>query len=387
MNRALLALAFGGFGLGLTEFVMMGILPEVANNLGLSIARAGHFISAYALGVGVGAPLLILSLRRRPPRQILLGLMTLFTLANLLTAFADGYAAMVLSRFIAGLPHGAFFGVGAVVASRLAEPGKGAQAVAMILGGLAAANLIGVPLGTWLSQLLSWHYTFMLVGGWGLFTLAMTSLWLPRLAAQPDSGLRAQLAFLQSPIPWLLLLVTILGNSGLFAWFSYVSPLLVEFSGFSSHSLSGLMVIAGLGMCVGNLLSGRLADQFGPERTATLLLVGLTLSLLLVFALSQYKPLAVLLAFTTPALAFALSTPMQVLLIKHAPNGQMLGAAASQVAFNLGNAMGAYVGGMPVAHGLAFVYPSLIGAGFAIGGFLVMSYCNRRVRHWPAAAC
>lgn len=231
MKKSLVALAFGTLALGIAEFVMMAILPYVAGDLHVSIATAGHLISAYALGVCVGAPALIFA-RRLPLKRILLILVCLMIAGNLCAAVAPGYGVLMLARFVSGLPHGAYFGVGSIVAEKLADEGKGAEAVSIMIAGMTVANLFGVPLGTTLSEVLSWRATFLLVGCWGLVVLLFVWRWVPQVGGLPDTGFKGQFRFFRKKAPWLLLGATLLGNGGVFCWYSYINPLLTRVAGF-----------------------------------------------------------------------------------------------------------------------------------------------------------
>ena len=247
MKKSLIALAFGTLGLGIAEFTMMGILPYVATDLGISIPVAGHFISAYALGVCFGAPMLLLA-RKRPLKQILLVLMALMIVGNICASMAPDYWVLLLGRFVSGLPHGAYFGVASIVAGKLADKGKSSEAVSIMIAGMTVANLFGVPLGTSLSHTLSWRATFLLVGAWGLITLYYIWRWVPQVEGLKDTGFKGQFRFLKKPAPWLILGATALGNGGVFCWYSYITPLLTEVSGFSAESITALMVLAGFGL-------------------------------------------------------------------------------------------------------------------------------------------
>ena len=377
MKKSLIALAFGTLGLGIAEFVMMGILPDVAKDLGVSIPVAGHFISAYALGVCVGAPTLILA-RKHPLKHILLALVTLIMLGNICAAMAPNYWVLLLARFISGLPHGAYFGVASIVAEKLADKGKGSEAVSIMIAGMTIANLFGVPLGTSLSNAISWRVTFLLVGCWGVIILYYIWRWVPHVEGLKDTGFKGQFRFLKTPVPWLILGATALGNGGVFCWYSYINPLLTNVSGFSAESITGLMVLAGFGMVVGNLVSGRLSDQYTPGKVGTTVQAMICVVLLLIFFLSPYPWLSALLMCLCTAGLFAVSSPEQVLIIRVAKGGEMLGAASVQVAFNLGNAIGAYCGGLPLEVGLGYKYPALIGSGFAFIGFLLLTFFYRK---------
>ena len=368
MKKSLIALAFGTLGLGIAEFTMMGILPYVANDLHVSISTAGHFISAYALGVCCGAPILLWA-RKYPLKHILLVLMALMLAGNLCAAVAPGYWMLLIARFVSGLPHGAYFGVGSIVAGKLADEGKGAEAVSIMVAGMTVANLFGVPLGTSLSHLISWRVTFLLVGCWGLIVLYYIWRWVPQVEGLADTGFKGQFRFLKKPAPWLILGATALGNGGVFCWYSYINPLLTNVSGFSEESITALMVLAGFGMVAGNLISGRLSDRYTPGRVGTVVQGLICITLLLIFFLSPNAWCSALLMTLCTAGLFAISSPEQVLIIRVAPGGEMLGGAAVQMAFNLGNAIGAYVGGLAVTGG--YRYPALVGVPFALAGFVL----------------
>ena len=368
MKKSLIALAFGTLGLGIAEFVMMGILPDVAKDLGISIPVAGHFISAYALGVCVGAPVLILA-RKHPLKHILLALVTLMMVGNTCAALAPNYWVLLLARFISGLPHGAYFGVASIVAEKLADKGKGSEAVSIMIAGMTIANLFVVPLGTSLSNSISWRVTFLLVGCWGVIILYYIWRWVPHVEGLKDTGFKGQFRFLKTPAPWLILGATALGNGGVFCWYSYINPLLTEVSGFTAESITALMVLAGFGMVVGNLVSGRLSDRYTPGKVGTTVQAMICIVLLLIFFLSPYPWLSALLMCLCTAGLFAVSSPEQVLIIRVAKGGEMLGAACVQVAFNLGNAIGAYVGGLAISGG--YRYPALAGVPFAMVGFIL----------------
>ena len=370
MKKSLIALAFGTLGLGIAEFTMMGILPYVARDLNISIPVAGHFISAYALGVCAGAPMLIVA-RKRPLKHILLVLIALMLVGNLGAAMAPDYWLLLAARFISGLPHGAYFGVASIVAGKLADEGKSSEAVSIMIAGMTVANLFGVPLGTSLSHMLSWRVTFLLVGCWGLIVLYYIWRWVPVIEGLKDTGFKGQFRFLKTPAPWLILGATALGNGGVFCWYSYITPLLTNVSGFSAESVTALMVLAGFGMVVGNLVSGRLSDRYTPGKVGTVVQGMICILLLMIFFLSPNPWCsAILMALCTAGL-FAVSSPEQVLIIRVAPGGEMLGGACVQIAFNLGNAIGAYVGGLALSGG--YRYPALAGVPFALVGFVLFA--------------
>ncbi|MCB6972335.1 MULTISPECIES: MFS transporter AraJ [Butyricimonas] len=377
MKKSLVALAFGTLGLGIAEFVMMGILPDIAADMHISIATAGHLISAYALGVCVGAPVLILA-RKYPLKHILLGLVVMIMLGNTCAALAPNYWVMLFARFLSGLPHGAYFGVASIVAEKLADKGRGSEAVSIMIAGMTIANLFGVPLGTALSASISWRLTFGLVGFWGILILYFIWRWVPQVEGVPDTGLRGQFRFLKTTAPWLLLGATLLGNGGTFAWYSYVTPLLTHEAGFPAHTITFLMILAGFGMVIGNLTGGRLADRYTPGRVAAVAQGTIGLSLLLIFFFAGISWVTVILMCVCTACLFAVSSPQQVLLIRYSKGGEMLGAASAQVAFNLGNAIGAYAGGLPLQAGLDYRYPALVGVPFAVVGCLLLVIFSRK---------
>lgn len=293
-------------------------------------------------------------------------------LGNVCAALSPNYWVMLVARFISGLPHGAYFGVASIVAEKLADKGRGSEAVSIMIAGMTIANLFGVPLGTALSASISWRLTFLLVGCWGVIILYYMWRWVPRVENLPDTGLRGQFRFLKSPAPWLILGATLLGNGGTFAWYSYVTPLLTNIAGFPARMITFLMVLAGFGMVVGNLAGGRLSDRFSPGRVAAFAQGMICVALLFIFFFAHISWLAVGLMCLCTAGLFAVSSPQQVLLIRYSKGGEMLGAASVQVAFNLGNAIGAYVGGLPLQAGMSYSYPALVGAPFAFVGCLLL---------------
>ena len=370
MKKSLFPLMLGGLGIGTTEFVMMGLLPDIARDMHITIPAAGHLISAYALGVVVGAPLLVMMSSNYPPKKILLALMIIFTAFNTFSAFAPSYLTLLLGRFFAGLPHGAFFGVGSVVASRLADKGKQAQAISMMFAGLTIANLATVPLGTWVGHQFLWRYTFGIVAVIGLITLVFLKLWLPALPVNRTGNARSELQLFKSTEAWLIILITAIGTGGLFAWISYIAPLMTEVSHFSSNSVSWILVLAGLGMVVGNVIGGKLADSFEPVKACAVLLVAMAVTLLAIYFFSSNQIISLLFTFIAGALSIALASPIQILMINTAKGAEMLGAAVTQASFNIGNALGAFFGGLPIAAGLGFNWPALVGMVMALVGVL-----------------
>lgn len=380
VKKSLLALASGTLGLGIAEFVMMGILPNVAHDLGISIPTAGHFISAYAIGVCVGAPLTVVVARTRPLKQILLGLVAVYLLGNLCAAFSANYWMLLLMRFVSGLPHGAFFGVGSIVAEKVAEKGKESQAVSLMIAGMTIANLFGVPFGTMLSNLVSWRFPFLFNAAWGVLMFYLVWKWVPVLPALPDVGLKGQFRFLKRLASWLIILTTMFGNGGIFCWFSYVTPQMIHEAGFSPSHITLIMMFAGLGMTVGNLVGGKCGDLYGLAPVIRFTQMLMVVSLLGTFFFVSIPWLSVLLMFVGTACLFAVSPPQQLLLLQNSRGSEMMGAACVQIAFNLGNAVGAYVGGLPVEAGMGYRYPALAGVFVVILGLAAISVYIRRER-------
>ena len=390
MKKSLFPLMLGGFAIGTTEFVMMGILPDIARSLGITIPQTGHLISAYALGVVVGAPLLVMLAHRFAPKVILMALMLMFTVFNGLCIFAPSYESLFVFRFLSGLPHGAFFGVGAVVASRLADEGKAAQAVSMMFFGLTIANMLGVPLGTYLGHGISWRYTFVLVAIAGLATWMSLRLWMPALAKDNPHSLRTQLAFFKNREAWLIMFATAIGTGGCFCWISYIAPLVTEVSGFAPSSVPYMMALAGAGMCVGAIVGGKLADRYSPAKTTMALLFAMACSLLSVYVLAEYRVGVLVTTFITGALTMAVAPSIQMLMVQTAKGAETLASSVLQACFNIGNALGAFLGGLPLVAGYDFRSPQLVGLvmalfGVAAIGVLINSW---RVRNtWVAPDC
>lgn len=377
ISKRLLPLALGGLSIGTTEFVIMGLLPDIANSLQVSIPEAGYLISSYALGVVIGAPILVAFSSKYPPKKTLISLMILFTLFNGLSAIAPEYYSLLSFRFLSGLPHGAFFGVGAVVATKLAEEGKQAQSIAAMFSGLTVANLAMVPLVNYIGQVFSWRLAFGIVAILGLLTILFLILWLPHLKSLRNVGLHQELEFFKTIKAWHIISIAGIGFGGLFSWFSYIAPLLTEVSGFSSENISYLMVLAGAGMVIGNYLGGILADKLNPIKATALLLLLMVIALLLVFLLSENKIASLILTFICGALSMAAGSPLNILMLRAAKNSEMMAAAFMQAAFNIANSLGAFLGGIPLSLGLTHNYPSLVGVVLAgLGLILSLFYAK-----------
>ena len=368
MTKQLFPLALGGLAIGTTEFIIMGLLPNVSNSLNVSIPIAGHLISAYALGVVIGAPILVALSAKFPPKYILISLMILFTIFNAFSIIAPDYNTLLMSRFFAGLPHGAFFGVGTVVAAKLAKKGKEAQAIASMFTGLTIAILAMVPFVTFLGHHLHWRYAFGVVSLLGLLTILFLYLWLPHLKPLRSVTLKEELEFFKTIKAWHILTIVAVGFGGLFAWFSYIAPLLINVSGFDIADISYLMIVAGAGMVVGNIAGGYLADKKDPVIASIILLSLMVFSLILVFFFSESKIVSVILTFVCSALALSFGSPINMIMLKSAKHSEMLAAAFIQAGFNVANSLGALLGGIPLLYGLSFNYPALVGAGMALFG-------------------
>lgn len=384
MPFALLALAVGAFGIGTAEFVMMGVLPQAAAELGVSIPTAGNLISGYALGVVVGAPALTILGARLPRKTMLVVTMGLFTAGNALFALAPNAGVGVALRFLAGLPHGAFFGAGAVVAAGLAGTGSRAKAVSMMFMGLTLANVVGVPLGTLLGQQFGWRATFAVVAAIGVVAVAAIMRLVPDQGrpAPGQSTVLDQLAAFRSPQVWLALAIVTFGLGGTFACLSYLTPILTDVSGYSPTAVTLLLALAGLGMTVGNYLGGWIADKaLMPGVYAALIGIAVVLGLFTIT--SGNKVAAAVTVFAIGAVGFMVAPIMQALVMDKAGGAASLVSAALQSAFNVANSIGAYAGGLVIAHGLGLLSPNLVGVLLSAVGLalaLVTSGLDRRSR-------
>jgi len=385
VNTKLVPLALGGLAIGTTEFVMMGLLPSIASDFRISIPEVGYVISAYALGVVIGAPLLTVLGRSLAPKRLLVMLMLLFTFFNTLSAFAPNNMVLFLTRLLSGLPHGAFFGVGSVVASRLAEKGKQAQAISTMFAGLTIANLLTVPLGTYLGQHYSWRYALGGVGATGLLTLLAIHFFLPTLPVEQAGDFKAELALFKRAETWLIILLTAIGTGGMFSWVSYIAPLMTGVSRFPATYVPYIMMLVGLGMFVGNVVGGKLADRFSPRQAALSLLLAMAGTLLAIYFVSTNQMLSLVLTFLAGSCALALAAPIQILMIQSSKGAEMLGASITQAAFNMGNALGAFLGGVPLALGYGYTYPALVGVGLALLGAGFAYMLVQRARKQPVA--
>ncbi|GAB3159284.1 MFS transporter [Amycolatopsis sp. NPDC004378] len=384
MPAALLALAISAFGIGTTEFVIMGLLPEVAGDFGVSIPSAGLLISGYALGVVVGAPLLTALASRVPRKTVLVALMGLFIAGNVLSALAPGYGLLMTGRVVAALSHGAFFGVGSVVAASLVAPAKQASAIALMFTGLTVANVLGVPAGTALGQAFGWRSTFWVVSALGVVGAIGILALVPHQEPGPDAGLRGELAVFRRPQVWLALAMTALGFAGVFASFTYIAPMMTEVAGFSSGAVTWLLVLFGAGLFAGNLLGGRAADRrLMPSLYVILAALALVL-VAFVFTAHAKVPAAITIALFGAA-GFATVPPLQARVMAKAEGAPALASAANIAAFNLGNAGGAWLGGQAIGAGLGYTAPNWIGALLAAAGLAVALVSGLLDRRTPVS--
>lgn len=381
MKKTIFSLALGTFGLGMAEFGIMGVLTELARDTGISIPSAGNMISFYAFGVVIGAPIVALFSGKFSLKTTLLFLVALCAVGNALFTFSTSYFWLAAGRLISGFPHGAIFGVGAIILSKIAPPGKVTVAVAGMIAGMTVANLVGVPLGTWLGHQFSWRYTFFLIALFDALVILSVLIWVPDIHDKAEIKLTEQFQFLKKPEPWLIFAATVFGNAGVFAWFSFVKPFMVNLSGFSEGMMTIIMMLMGLGMVLGNLLSGKLSGRFSPLRIAATTDMVIVASLLLLFALGELKTASLVMGFICCAGLFALSAPLQILLLQNAKGGEMLGAAGGQMAFNLGSAIGAYFGGMMITLGFSWRYvtlPAALLSFSAMSALLIYGYLRAR---------
>ncbi|MGW5672848.1 MFS transporter [Micromonospora sp. NPDC003776] len=383
----LVALAIGAFGIGLTEFVIMGLLPQVAADFAVTESVAGWLISGYALSVAVGGVALTAAVTRLPRKPVLLGLMVLFIAGNLLSAVAGDYATMLAGRIVAALCHGAFFGIGAVVAAGLVPPARRAGAIAMMFAGLTIANVLGVPLGTLLGQHLGWRATFWAITGIGLVALVGLALLVPARGpatdTAPGGGLRGELRAFTRPQVWFSLVITVLGFGGMFGAFTYIAYTLTEVSGFATGTVPWLLVLFGVGLFVGNLAGGRAADA-SLSRTLVAVLAALT-AVLVGFALTAGSAaLTIASLVLMGGFGFATVPPLQMRIMRYAHQAPTLASGANIAAFNLGNALGAWVGGLTISAGLGFTAPIWAGAALTLLGLAVLLIAERHARRMPA---
>ncbi|OXN01142.1 arabinose efflux permease [Bifidobacterium vansinderenii] len=347
--------------------------------MGVTIPQAGHYISAYAIGVCVGTLILVFG-RRVPPKNLIILFMVLVVVGNSMSAFSVNSAMLILARFISGLPHGAFFGTATLIAKTVADKGKEAQAVSAMVTGQTVANMIGVPAGTMLGEFLSWRLAFGVLAAWAAVTIVLTLAWIPRIPAVPDKGLAGQFEFLKKRGPWLILAAVFLGNSGVFCWWSYVSPWLTNVGGYPSGMVPVLMMLAGFGMVVGGLIGGKICDAWRYAGTAAL---GQTISmigLVVIFFIPGGHVGTAIMTFVVAFGLFFVSSPQQLLMANAGKGGgELIGGATVQVAFNFGNAVGSMIGGAALTMtNMDYHYPSLTGAPLALLAVICLAVYSMR---------
>lgn len=378
MKKNIYALSMGAFAFGMAEFLMMSILPDAAEGLNISISKAGNLIAFYALGVCAGAPLLITITRNLKLRTILVILLSIFVLGSLLTAASNVYLLTIIGRFVSGLPHGAFFGVAAIVANKLADDGKGTSAVATVMMGMTVANLLGVPLGNLIGHYISWRVLFLLNAIIGLFSIYFIYQWIPELPPLPKTKVWEQFRFLRKLNPWLMIIVTVLINTGIFAWYSYINPFMTDVTKIDVKFMPLLMILSGGSMCIGNYLGGKLSDKFSPKTTTIYIQIVLALALVTLYMWGNQPIVSLTMLCIGASCFFGLSAPIQQLFFLSSKGGEMMGGALGQLAFNLGNAMGAIVGGAAIIKYGGMEYTAFAGIWFLAMGIIVFYLFKRR---------
>ncbi|MNS74437.1 Inner membrane transport protein YdhP [compost metagenome] len=387
-NLPILALAVGAFGIGVTEFAPMGMLPAIAGDLGVSIPVAGLLVSAYAFGVMLGAPLLTLTTGRVPRRTLLIGLMAIFTLGNLLAAISPSYGMLLAARLITSLNHGAFFGVGAIVVAGLVPKNKQAGAVAAMFMGLTIANVVGVPMATWAGDQIGWRTSFWGIAALGVLAMISLRLTLPRVAAPTGGNVLAELKVLGRGAVLAALALTVIGSSAMFTVFTYITPILQEETQASIGFVTAMLVTYGVGLTVGNWLGGKFADR-SLDRTLVVTLGSLA-ALLVAFAFAMpFAGISAVLIFFWGGASFALVPPLQMRVMAAASDAPSLASAVNIGAFNLGNAIGAALGGAVIGAGLGFPAVALAGAATSATGLVILLMMIRgsRTRSVPPLPC
>ncbi|ADH88216.1 major facilitator superfamily MFS_1 [Ancylobacter novellus DSM 506] len=390
MQLPLLALAMASFGIGTTEFVIMGLLPEVAADLSVTIPAAGLLVTGYALGVVVGAPIVAIITNALPRKATLIGLASVFVVGNFLCAVAPDYWFLMAARVVTAFCHGAFFGIGAVVAASLVPPNQRASAIALMFAGLTLANVLGVPLGTALGQALGWRSTFWAVVIIGIAAVSAIAIWVPRDIPHSAGNIIREFAVLKRPQVLLTMMMSVLASASLFSVFTYIAPLLRDVTGLAPHTVTYVLLLFGVGITIGNLLGGRLADwRLMPSLMA--IFVGLAAVLVVFVFVSPFAALTVATVFVWGILVFAVVAPIQMRVVDAAIGAPNLASTLNQGAFNLGNASGAWIGGAAITFGVGYAELPWVGAVLAVGalGLCVLSQALERRSGGlvPAAAC
>jgi DHA1 family inner membrane transport protein len=369
---AVLALATGGFAIGSTAFVSMGLLPLIAVGVGESIPATGHAISAYAAGVVVGAPVLAYYGARLPRRGLLMALMVAFVAGNAASAAAGSYGFLLVARFASGVPHGAYFGVASLVAASLADPARRGRAVALVMLGLSVANVVGVPAATWLGQHAGWRSAYLLVAALGVLTVALVRTYIPAIPADRAATGRRELALFAEPQVWLTLLIGAVGFGGMFAVYTYIAPTVTEVGGLAGSTVPVFVLVFGLGMVAGTWLAGELAD-WSVLRSLAIGAAGMGAVLVLFWLVAPFGWWALPVAFAITTLGSVLVVNLQLRLMHVAGEAQTLGAALNHASLNIANALGAWLGGLVVAATGGYRAPALVGAALSVGGLLILA--------------
>jgi MFS transporter, DHA1 family, inner membrane transport protein len=383
VRRALLALAVGGFAIGTGEFVTLGLLPNIASGLDVSIPRAGNLISAYALGVVVGAPLLTIASVHVSRKRFLVAMAAAMAVGNFASAVAPSFDSLVVVRFLTGMPHGAYFGVAAVVAAGLVSADRRASAMAVVFAGLTVANIVGVPITTLLGQNFGWRTAYALVGVIQVATvvaiLREVPLQRPAPGAAPPS-VRGELLAFKQPQIWLSLGIATIGGACLFCTFSYITPMMTHEAGYPEWAITPLLVLFGIGMTAGNLIGAPLADRWGPERTICFAMLGNAIAAAVFFFADRNKVTAAVVILVFPFCSLAMLPALQSRIIHLAGGAPNLAAASIQAAFNVANSLGAWLGGLAIAAGWGYGSPNLVASGLALCGFSIAVYSARASR-------
>ena len=374
MPLPLLALAVAAFGIGTTEFVIMGLLPDVARDLAVSIPAAGMLVSAYALGVTIGAPIVAIAVANLPRKKALLSLIGVFIVGNVLCATAPGYAVLMAARIVTAFCHGAFFGIGSVVAAGLVAPNRRAQAIALMFTGLTLANVLGVPLGTALGQAVGWRATFWAVTAIGVLAAIALAVCLPAKIEMQKASLLREFGVLKNPQVLIVLAISVLASASLFSTFTYITPILEDVTGLTPHAVTLVLLLFGLGLTVGSTLGGKLADwRLMPSLVTFLFAIVMILT---IFAGTMHARIpAMITIFVWGVLAFAIVPPLQILIVDRASRAPNLASTLNQGAFNLGNATGAWLGGLSIGAGAPLTRLPWVGVAIAIGA-LLLTLCS-----------
>ena len=384
-RAALLALALGGFTIGLTEFVAMGLLPEMARSLlpsqyahssSAAVGHTGWAITAYALGVVVGAPTIAALTARVPRKRLVIGLLVLFAVGTVASAVAPTFPLVLVARFVAALPHGAYFGAAGIIAATLLGEGSQAKGFAVVLGGLTAANIFGVPLITGLGQATSWRVAYLAIAVMFVLTLLAVLATVPSIAAAPEGSPRAELRAFRTPQVWLAAAVASIGFAGFFSVYSYIAPVTTQVAGVSSSVVPWVLVVIGVGMTVGNLLGGVAADR-NLQRTILLGIAG-SIAAVTFFGVAAHNPVGLFVAaFLVGAASLFVAPGFQSRLISVAPGAQLMGAAVNQSATNVANSLGAALGGLVIAHGYGYTSPAWVGVCLGLIGLTLAMFSFR----------